>query len=175
MYFPLFPLFAWAIFGHWQPFLLWLVPLGAALGIAMNISNTLPDLESDLAAGMHGLPHLLGLRWGLTLAWGLPLLVLASMWLLDFTGLVPAHGIGLVIATAGGLLSSALPPALYLRHPDSGNAPLDLHPPGAGNPGPGRRLDSRGGLLGFAVWPVFSRLSAFSQQISSGFRRNSAR
>ena len=29
VYFPLFPLFAWAIFGHWQPFLLWLVPFGS--------------------------------------------------------------------------------------------------------------------------------------------------
>jgi len=117
VYFPLFPLFAWAIFGQWQPFLLWLVPFGAALGIAMNISNTLPDLESDLAAGMRGLPHLLGLRWGITLAWGLPALVLASMWLLAITGAVPAHGVGLVIATAGGLLSAALPPVLYLRRP----------------------------------------------------------
>jgi 4-hydroxybenzoate polyprenyltransferase len=116
-YFPLFPLFAWAIFGNWQPFLIWLVPFGAALGIAMNISNTLPDLEADLAAGMRGLPHLLGLRWGAVLAWGLPLVVLAGMWLLQITGLVPAHGIGLVIASVGGLLSALLPPLLYRRSP----------------------------------------------------------
>ena len=116
-YFPLFPLFAWAVFGHWQPFLIWLLPFGAALGIAMNISNTLPDLETDLAAGMRGLPHLLGFRWGAVLAWGMPLLVLAGMWLLELTGLLPAHGIGLAVASVGGFLSSLLPPLVYLRRP----------------------------------------------------------
>jgi 4-hydroxybenzoate polyprenyltransferase len=117
LYFPLFPLLAWAVFGHWQPFLLWLVPFGAALGIAMNISNTLPDLETDRAAGMRGLPHLLGLRFGIALAWGIPLLTLAAMWLLNLTGLVPAHTAGLIIASAGGVLAALLPPVLYLRQP----------------------------------------------------------
>jgi 4-hydroxybenzoate polyprenyltransferase len=117
LYFPLFPLLAWAVFGHWQPFLLWLVPFGAALGIAMNISNTLPDLETDRAAGMRGLPHLLGLRFGIALAWGIPLLTLGAMWLLNLTGLVPAHSAGLIIASAGGILAALLPPLLYLRRP----------------------------------------------------------
>ncbi|MGO8951241.1 MAG: UbiA family prenyltransferase [Ktedonobacterales bacterium] len=117
LYFPLFPLLAWTVFGHWQPFLFWLVPFGAALGIAMNISNTLPDLETDLAAGMRGLPHLLGLKWGAALAWGTPLLVLVSMWLLSLTSLIPAHSAGLVIASAGGLVAALLPPVIYLRHP----------------------------------------------------------
>ncbi|HEX6798011.1 MAG TPA: UbiA family prenyltransferase, partial [Ktedonobacterales bacterium] len=60
VYFPLFPLLAWAVFGRWQPFLPWLVPLGAALGLALNVANALPDLEDDAAAGIRGLPHLLG-------------------------------------------------------------------------------------------------------------------
>ena len=63
--------------------------LGAALGIAMNISNTLPDLDADLAAGMRGLPHLLGRQWGAALAWTTPLLALAIIWLLNLTRLVP--------------------------------------------------------------------------------------
>ncbi len=117
LYFPLFPLLAWTVFGRWQPFLLWLVPFGAALGIAMNISNTLPDLQTDLAAGMRGLPHLLGLKWGAALAWTTPLVVLVCMWLLDLARLVPAEGAGLIIASAGGLVAGLLPPALYLRHP----------------------------------------------------------
>jgi heme o synthase len=117
LYFPLFPLLAWAVFGHWQPFLLWLVPFGAALGIAMNISNTLPDLETDRAAGMRGLPHLLGLRVGIALAWGIPLVILGAMWLLNLTDLVPAHSTGLIIASAGGMVAALLPPVLYLRQP----------------------------------------------------------
>jgi 4-hydroxybenzoate polyprenyltransferase len=117
LYFPLFPLLAWAVFGHWQPFLLWLVPMGAALGIAMNISNTLPDMETDRAAGMRGLPHLLGLRFGIVLAWSIPLLTLSAMWLLNLTSLVPARSAGLIIATAGGILAALLPPVLYLRQP----------------------------------------------------------
>jgi 4-hydroxybenzoate polyprenyltransferase len=122
--FPLFPLLAWAVFGHWQTFLLWVVPFGAALGIAMNISNTLPDLEADKAAGVRGLPHLLGFRWGIALAWGIPLLILEGMWLLNLTGLVPAHSAGLVIASAAGILTALLPPALYLRHPSTGTLRL---------------------------------------------------
>jgi 4-hydroxybenzoate polyprenyltransferase len=122
--FPLFPLLAWAVFGHWQTFLLWVVPFGAALGIAMNISNTLPDLEADKAAGVRGLPHLLGFRWGIALAWGIPLLILEGMWLLNLTGLVPAHSAGLVIASAAGILAALLPPALYLRHPSTGTLRL---------------------------------------------------
>src|SRR5258707_2138368 len=74
VYFPLFPLLAWAVFGRWQPFLPWLLPLGAALGIAMNVANTLPDLDADLAAGVRGLPQLLGPRPGLLVARGPPLL-----------------------------------------------------------------------------------------------------
>src|SRR5262249_18228824 len=46
IYFPLIPLLAWAVFGSYQPFLLWVLPFGAALGLAMNIANSLPDLES---------------------------------------------------------------------------------------------------------------------------------
>ena len=30
----LFPVLAWDVFGRWQPFLPWLLPIGAALGIA---------------------------------------------------------------------------------------------------------------------------------------------
>ena len=117
IYFPLFPLLAWTVFGRWQPFLFWLVPLGAALGIAMNISNTLPDMDADLAAGMRGLPHLLGRQWGAALAWTTPLLVLAIIWLLNLTRLVPGNNAGLIIASAGGLVAALLPPVLYLMKP----------------------------------------------------------
>jgi 4-hydroxybenzoate polyprenyltransferase len=117
LYFPLFPLLAWDVFGRWQPFLPWLLPIGAALGIAMNVANTLPDLEADRAAGMRGLPHLLGLRRGLLVAWATPPLVLALILLLHLTGLVPAHGPGLAIAVVAALAVPALCVLLYRRRP----------------------------------------------------------
>ncbi|HEX8034155.1 MAG TPA: UbiA family prenyltransferase [Ktedonobacterales bacterium] len=116
VYFPLFPLLAWVVFGRWQPFLLWLLPLGAALGVAMNVANTLPDLEADRAAGMRGLPHLLGYRRGLVVAWVTPLLVVAAMWVLHLTGLVPARLPLLALASVGGLLSALVPVILYRRY-----------------------------------------------------------
>lgn len=116
VYFPLFPLLAWVVFGRWQPFLPWLLPFGAALGIAMNVANTLPDLDADRAAGMRGLPHLLGYRRGLVVAWATPPLVVAAMWALQLTGLVPARLPLLLLASAAGLLSVLVPVILYRRH-----------------------------------------------------------
>jgi 4-hydroxybenzoate polyprenyltransferase len=112
-YFPLFPLLAWVVFGRWQPFLPWLLPIGAALGIAMNVANTLPDLEADLKAGMRGLPHLLGLRRGLLVAWATPPLVLALMLALHLTSIVPARGPGLLVAAVAGI---AVPLACVLLY-----------------------------------------------------------
>lgn len=115
-YFPLFPLLAWVVFGRWQPFLPWLLPIGAALGIAMNVANTLPDLDADLSAGMRGLPHLLGLRRGLLVAWATPPLVLALMLALRLTGIVPAQGLGLLIAALAGLAVPLACVLLYRAH-----------------------------------------------------------
>ena len=117
VYFPLFPLLAWAVFGRWQPFLPWLLPFGAALGIAMNVANTLPDLEADRAAGVRGLPHLLGFQRGLVVAWGTPLLALAGILFLHVTSLVPARGPGLAVAATAALLSVGTSIGLYLWRP----------------------------------------------------------
>jgi 4-hydroxybenzoate polyprenyltransferase len=40
----------------------WLVAAGAALGGAAHMANVAPDLEDDLATGVRGLPHRLGLQ-----------------------------------------------------------------------------------------------------------------
>ncbi|HEX6798142.1 MAG TPA: UbiA family prenyltransferase, partial [Ktedonobacterales bacterium] len=104
-------------FGRWQPFLPWLVPLGAALGLALNVANALPDLEDDAAAGIRGLPHLLGEHAGRLVAWGTPPLVLGVMLLLAVTGLVPARSLGLIVAAAGALLPSLAAPLLYRLRP----------------------------------------------------------
>lgn len=117
VYFPLIPLLAWALFGGWQSFLPWLFLFGAALGVTMNIANTLPDLEGDLALGARGLPHLLGLRRGLAVTWLAPLLTLALMWLLALTRLVPAGPVGMLVASFAAIGTTAVAILLYLRRP----------------------------------------------------------
>lgn len=117
VYFPLIPLLAWAVFGRWQAFLPWLLPVGAALGIAMNVANSLPDLEADIAQGVRGMPHLLGFRRGLAVAWGTPIVVLALLWALDLVGIVPAHLAGMLAATAAALLSTGCAVGLYTLRP----------------------------------------------------------
>ncbi|GAC1451126.1 MAG: hypothetical protein PVSMB4_10740 [Ktedonobacterales bacterium] len=117
IYFPLIPLLAWVVFGRWQPFLPWVVPLGAALGVAMNVANSLPDLEEDAAQGVRGLPHLLGMRWGLAVAWGTPLAAVALLWALALSRVVPAHTAGMLVATGAAVLSVGLAVALYRLWP----------------------------------------------------------
>jgi 4-hydroxybenzoate polyprenyltransferase len=58
---PLIPLYAFAGVGHIPPFLVWLVPLGFLLGVALNLANSLPDLEEDAASGARTLAVVLGL------------------------------------------------------------------------------------------------------------------
>jgi 4-hydroxybenzoate polyprenyltransferase len=50
--------------GSWPPS--WAIAAGAQLGVAAHLVNTLPDLDADREAGLHGLPHRLGtagVRW----------------------------------------------------------------------------------------------------------------
>ena len=119
LHFPLLPLFVWAALGAWRPFLPWILPIGAALGIAMNIANSLPDLDEDIAAGVRGLPHLLGLRRGLALVWAIPLALTLLIWLLHLTGLARGHLIWLALATLAAIGSTAAAILLYRRKPDA--------------------------------------------------------
>jgi 4-hydroxybenzoate polyprenyltransferase len=119
LYFPLIPLLAWAVFGSYQPFLLWVLPFGAALGLAMNIANSLPDLEADTAAGVRGLPHLLGLRNGLAVVWITPPAIYLAMVALDLFGVVPAQPLGLALAGVAATLPVGIAALLYFRRPDT--------------------------------------------------------
>jgi 1,4-dihydroxy-2-naphthoate octaprenyltransferase len=94
--------------------------MGALLGVAINVANSLPDLEEDVAFGVRGLPHLLGMRWGLAVAWGLPIVTLALIWTLDLSGAVPARLPAMIAATAATLLSVGLAAALFVLRPHPG-------------------------------------------------------
>ncbi len=66
---PVLPLWVWAVAGDWRPALWWLAPLGALLGLALHLANTLPDIDDDAANGVRGLAHRLGARSSALLAW----------------------------------------------------------------------------------------------------------
>lgn len=47
---------------------LWAVATGALLGAGAHFTNVLPDLASDAATGVRGLPHRIGGRWSVIVA-----------------------------------------------------------------------------------------------------------
>jgi len=59
---PLIPLYAFVASGRIIPFIFWLVPVAALLGIALNLANSLPDIEDDRANNAHTLAVVLGVR-----------------------------------------------------------------------------------------------------------------
>ena len=59
---PLIPLYAFAGVGRVLPFLFWLVPVGFLLGVALNLANSLTDLEEDSAYGAKTLAVVLSVK-----------------------------------------------------------------------------------------------------------------
>lgn len=66
---PTLPLWVWVSLGEWDAVLWWLLPLGALIGLALHLANTLPDVRTDEAAGVRGLAHRLGMRGSTIVAW----------------------------------------------------------------------------------------------------------
>jgi 4-hydroxybenzoate polyprenyltransferase len=66
---PVLPLWVWLVLGEWEPALWWLLPLGALVGLALHLANTLPDIDDDAAYGVAGLAHRLGPRGSMLLGW----------------------------------------------------------------------------------------------------------
>ena len=127
LHFPLLPIFVWAAVGAWRPFLPWVLPIGAALGVAMNIANSLPDLSEDIAAGVRGLPHVLGLRRDLILVWIVPPTLALLIWLLQITGVAPGQPLWLALATLAAVVTTAATMLLYRRKPDAATLKLNFY------------------------------------------------
>ncbi|GAC1436151.1 MAG: hypothetical protein PVS3B3_20390 [Ktedonobacteraceae bacterium] len=95
---PLIPLYAFLGVGHVLPVILWLVPVTALLGIALNLANALADIEEDAANGAHTLSVVLGAKGVYIIC---PSLIIFSMLLISilaFAHVVPAQGL-LVLST----------------------------------------------------------------------------
>jgi len=66
---PVLPLWVWLVLGEWEAALWWLLPLGALIGLALHLANTLPDIDDDAAHGVAGLAHRLGPRGSMFVGW----------------------------------------------------------------------------------------------------------
>ncbi|QMU77701.1 UbiA family prenyltransferase [Streptacidiphilus sp. PB12-B1b] len=88
--------------GHpWPP--VWLPVAGALLGIGAHITNVLPDIDADLAAGVRGLPQRLGAHRSRSLA-AAALLAASAVLVLGPAGRPGAVGwAGLVVTGALGV------------------------------------------------------------------------
>jgi 4-hydroxybenzoate polyprenyltransferase len=88
---PLIPIYGFVGVNRALPFLLWLLPIAFMLGVALNLSNSLPDLEGDAASGAKTLAVVLGVKRSFTAC---PLLIALSgalIGILTATRLVPAQ------------------------------------------------------------------------------------
>lgn len=116
--FPTLPLWAWAGAspnGEIPARLFWTVPVVAVTVVGIHLADTIPDLQTDSAAGVRGLAHRLGMSRALALCWcafGASLLITLALW-----SVVPYRSEwylpGLVVGASlmvGGV-------AIYLRDP----------------------------------------------------------
>ena len=82
----------------------------AVLVVGIHMADTIPDLESDLQAGVQGAAHRLGLKRSLALCWGAfgltALLTLALFAFLPYRieWYLPGLILGLLLMSAGVLL-----------------------------------------------------------------------
>lgn len=106
---PTLPLWVWVTLDEWRPVLMWLLPLGMLIGLALHLANTVPDLDADRAQGIEGMAHRLGAGRSMALAWasyalalGLSL-ALAPIVRYDFLIFAPAFaaGSGLLLVSVG--------------------------------------------------------------------------
>jgi 4-hydroxybenzoate polyprenyltransferase len=88
---PLIPLYAFAGIGRVPYVLFWLLPTGFLLGIALNLANSLPDIEQDAANGAKTLAVVLGVRRSFAVCQSMIVLTAALIGILQITGLVPAR------------------------------------------------------------------------------------
>ena len=93
---PLIPLYAFAGVGRSVPFLFWLAPVGFLLGVALNLANSLPDVEEDAASEARTLAVVLGVKCSFLLCQLLLLLSATLIAGLAALNIVPARPVILI-------------------------------------------------------------------------------
>jgi 4-hydroxybenzoate polyprenyltransferase len=89
---PLIPLYAFVGVGRVVPVVFWLVPVAALLGIALNLANSLPDIEEDATNNARTLDVVLGVRRSFLACAIFLLLGIVCVALLTVTRTVAAQG-----------------------------------------------------------------------------------
>lgn len=89
--FALIPLYIFAGVGKLLPIAYWLVPVGFLMGAALNLANSLPDVEGDKKNGARTLAVLLGLKGSFLTCYALMLLSIALIGTLTITGIVASR------------------------------------------------------------------------------------
>jgi 4-hydroxybenzoate polyprenyltransferase len=108
---PLLPLYAFAGIGRIPSMVLWFIPIGALLGVALNLANSLPDVEEDAASKANTLAVVLGVKGSFIAC---PLLIVPAALLvgvLTISQLVPAQlwlMVPILILTGLGLVTMLL-------------------------------------------------------------------
>ena len=88
---PLIPVYAFVGTGRIIPFIFWVIPVAAFLGIALNLANSLPDLEEDAGNNARTLAVALGGKRSFIVCSGCILLSILLIALLTINHLVPAR------------------------------------------------------------------------------------
>lgn len=87
----LIPLYIFASVGRTSPLAFWFVLVGFLLGVALNVANSLPDLEGDASGGARTLAVALGLKRSFFVS---PLIIaalIALIGVLTLFGFIPAQ------------------------------------------------------------------------------------
>ena len=114
---PTLPIWVWLTLDRGEPVLWWLLPVGALLGLALHLANTLPDIESDRSYGVVGLAHRLGPQRSMFVGWAsftaalACTLAIAPVLNYDLRIYVPS------VAVAAGCLAASI--ALYVVRRDA--------------------------------------------------------
>lgn len=69
VFIPALPVWAFVAADAFTPVVLFSFPLGALMSLALNVANTIPDLEGDRQWGLQGMAHRLGLKRSLLVVW----------------------------------------------------------------------------------------------------------
>lgn len=69
VFIPALPVWAFVAADKFTLVVLFSFPLGALMSLALNVANTIPDLQGDTQCGLQGLTHRLGLEYALLVLW----------------------------------------------------------------------------------------------------------